>query len=108
MLITTGFRPLIGVNFCKQSPADGFDTEPTVSVPLSGLVSVNGKKMRSMSSLEGFRPLIGVNFCKHEEDSIFPAFFKGFRPLIGVNFCKQFSQLWRGGLSWMFPSPYRG
>ena len=36
-----------------------------VSVPLSGLTSVNEiEKDENLDSWKGFRPLIGVNFCK--------------------------------------------
>ena len=43
---TLSFRPLIGVNFCKRVKLDygyGITTSGDVSVPLSGLTSVNGK-----------------------------------------------------------------
>ena len=66
--------------------------EAVVSVPLSGLVSVNCSECGSIKDmkLSGFRPLIGVSFCKQELEG----FYKdtiiefGFRPLIGVSFCK--------------------
>ena len=61
------FRPLIGVNFCKLFNAY-MEANPlvcTVSVPLSGLTSVNdGGDTVNVSSGLSFRPLIGVNFCK--------------------------------------------
>ena len=41
-MTVTGFRPLIGVNFCK--PFSNENDSPDLSI--------------------GFRPLIGVNFCK--------------------------------------------
>ena len=62
-----------------------------VSVPLSGLTSVNfinrkkGLKYIPMC----FRPLIGVNFCKRNTYRDVMIGADGFRPLIGVNFCKQ-------------------
>ena len=61
----TSFRPLIGVNFCKQIH------------PAHQLL------------LHRFRPLIGVNFCKLTFSKSGAIDYSGFRPLIGVNFCKQ-------------------
>ena len=63
------FRPLIGVSFCKlASNLEVFVDDISVSVPLSGLVSVNGKSVKSvfpyLSGRNSFRPLIGVSFCK--------------------------------------------
>ena len=63
-----------------------------VSVPLSGLVSVNDTRIGALlRSSTCFRPLIGVSFCKREPDGDryeLPE-HSGFRPLIGVSFCKQ-------------------
>ena len=62
----TSFRPLIGVNFCKQIH------------PAHQLL------------LHRFRPLIGVNFCKlAQKNKLVVKISSSFRPLIGVNFCKQ-------------------
>ena len=41
------FRPLIGVNFCKPIKEVYPDLQPEVSVPLSGLISVNGFQRRN-------------------------------------------------------------
>ena len=61
-----------------------------VSVPLSGLISVNYiLSLVDSFSDSGFRPLIGVNFCKRSYYFIIGCKDDGFRPLIGVNFCKQ-------------------
>ena len=66
----TSFRPLIGVNFCKQIH------------PAHQLL------------LHRFRPLIGVNFCKHKLDLALEAVEESsFRPLIGVNFCKHVKEM---------------
>ena len=56
-----------------------------VSVPLSGLISVNNGEESLQFIPKGFRPLIGVNFCKQYEmrevgiflDSMFPSPYRG-------------------------------
>ena len=63
-----GFRPLIGVSFCKQARVD-FPIE-----------------WRGHS----FRPLIGVSFCKRSCKRLRSICLGWcFRPLIGVSFCKR-------------------
>ena len=60
-----------------------------VSVPLSGLASVNSKFCFSFCIVgDGFRPLIGVSFCKRGTTVITLFDQYCFRPLIGVSFCK--------------------
>ena len=86
------FRPLIGVNFCKPEIFQVYCRRlHGVSVPLSGLTSVN--KTLAISGvglmIYGFRPLIGVNFCKLLEAPRAISHILSFRPLIGVNFCKR-------------------
>ena len=64
-MVSVRFRPLIGVNFCKLGMTLGLVDNDLVSVPLSGLTSVNmfdGYEGRFIKT--SFRPLIGVNFCK--------------------------------------------
>ena len=90
-----GFRPLIGVSFCKLVPFCSWDDNFVfVSVPLSGLASVNlySTFIPFINSHICFRPLIGVSFCKHETQSKakYQHSLLGFRPLIGVSFCKRF------------------
>ena len=83
------FRPLIGVSFCKHYGWTNLDSARVnvsvplsglasvnvfngdflwscilVSVPLSGLASVNGARSILVFSYVCFRPLIGVSFCK--------------------------------------------
>ena len=62
----TSFRPLIGVNFCKLVLVLLLVVLWVhVSVPLSGLTSVNFIFYFIRERKNCFRPLIGVNFCKH-------------------------------------------
>ena len=83
----TGFRPLIGVNFCK----------------------LNILTIYHIFSNYRVRPLIGVNFCKQSGILIIAMLILGFRPLIGVNFCKPEERLkFLRGYQELFPSPYRG
>ena len=87
----TGFRPLIGVNFCKHSEmVKLYEDASRVSVPLSGLVSVNVDVHRWHHSwICSFRPLIGVNFCKQDwDEELTKVMGPSFRPLIGVSSCK--------------------
>ena len=90
-----------------------FATYENVSVPLSGLTSVNFFLIRLYYLYSSsFRPLIGVNFCKHatvslrtlrglvsvplsgltsvNDNNVICKYCgkNSFRPLIGVNFCK--------------------
>ena len=60
------FRPLIGVNFYKLEPDELQMSLAIVSVPLSGLTSINTVQMTLLQRQQeqGFRPLIGVNFYK--------------------------------------------
>ena len=62
----TGFRPLIGVSFCKPGTGVSYSKNVPVSVPLSGLVSVNDVRRVPKPITDSFRPLIGVSFCKQK------------------------------------------
>ena len=88
------FRPLIGVNFCKQTDGSDWMQGFSVFVPLSGLTSVNNFfnfSGRQYMIVYSFRPLIGVNFCKLNGAILTLHHWGGsFRPLIGVNFCKRY------------------
>ena len=66
MISISRFRPLIGVSFCKPGSYKEYEMiRNQVSVPLSGLVSVNNKfRVYYGESDCRFRPLIGVSFCK--------------------------------------------
>ena len=84
------FRPLIGVSFCKRDECIATHKAIIVSVPLSGLVSVNlcsrflyGCKRKVSVPLSG---LVSVNMNGIGE--IISGIVDGFRPLIGVSFCK--------------------
>ena len=95
------FRPLIGVNFCKRmiNPKPK-EIEELVSVPLSGLISVNpmwllGSLRISLVSvpLSGLISVNDIAVCGKQY------LYVCFRPLIGVNFCKLYiyydlSNLW--------------
>ena len=83
-----------------------------VSVPLSGLVSVNTIEL-SFSSEEPYvsvplSGLVSVNPEDNPDKVSVPQV--GFRPLIGVSFCKQYLTVSNGSCLYdsAFPSPYRG
>ena len=85
-----GFRPLIGVNFCKLTEYMNYVTsDKAVSVPLSGLTSVNGddedSKLNNLVSV----PLSGLTSVNINLNILPFLSLLSFRPLIGVNFCKQ-------------------
>ena len=66
----SGFRPLIGVSFCK------------LLVMFRSIIDIGGAYR--------FRPLIGVSFCKQKDKEVdWDKDFR-FRPLIGVSFCKPY------------------
>ena len=75
----------------------------SVSVPLSGLASVN-----VCVCVCGFRPLIGVSFCKRKIDMV-----GGDSDHVSVPLSGLASVNTHGGITFhaddvLFPSPYRG
>ena len=112
LLLRHRFRPLIGVNFCKRESKSYYRGCKLVSVPLSGLTSVNFEGGADYAfDYNGVSvPLSGltsVNMVQYLSYTI--GLVRGFRPLIGVNFCKLYicwSKYESGYVE--FPSPYRG
>ena len=102
------FRPLIGVNFCKQCNAGIRKFNHLVSVPLSGLTSVN--EIGNGNWIDGFGvsvPLSGLAFINMLKISVL-LFLESFRPLIGVSFCKLMQSCYFADKIPSFSSPYRG
>ena len=63
LFVSVPLSGLVSVNACTKISWNGCVI--TVSVPLSGLVSVNDNEKKTGQYItKGFRPLIGVSFCK--------------------------------------------
>ena len=84
-------------------------TVDLVSVPLSGLTSVNCYRIRYMLDYIVSVPLSGLTSVNNMSGRYTTILWtESFRPLIGVNFCKLLLIFLNSFILLLFPSPYRG
>ena len=104
------FRPLIGVSFCKLFQLRHIPIlVQEVSVPLSGLASVNRAMQFFYHSVNmRFRPLIGVSFCKRKVVYIGDYIDNVSVPLSGLASVNGMMDIGLPSQFYSFPSPYRG
>ena len=107
-MVSVPLSGLTSVNFTPSifSSINAFSFRPLIGVNFCKLGEEDCRELRENTR---FRPLIGVNFCKLEYVLVILISKKyGFRPLIGVNFCKREHKAGVVGAVIGFPSPYRG